>query len=228
MTENIVSRLKNIFSDDCISTDPKVLEEYKQDASIGLCEPKLPAVVVWPENIKQVQQLVQLANEQGLPLVPTSSESPRFHGTSVPRSENAIIVNFTKMNKILNIDVKNRGVMLESGVNFGEYIKEARNAGLRPHLPLHPYAKKSVVGAALDREPIIIPKYHWDISDPLLCTEVVFGTGNMFRTGAAAGPGNLSEQREAGGAQKNPMGPAQFSPFRIIQGAQGSIALVTW
>jgi len=228
LVDDIISKLKSIFKDENVSNEPAILEQYKSDASLGFCEPMMPRCVVWPENIKEVQQLVQLANNLSLSLVPTSSEPPRFHGTSVPKKEGTIIVDFTKMKKILNIDVKNRGVMLESGVNFAEFIDAVKKAGLRPHLPLYPYAKKSVVGAALDREPVIIPKHHWDISDPLLCLEVVFGTGNMFRTGAAAGPGNLTQQKEAGGAQKNPMGPAQFSPYRIVQGAQGSIALVTW
>jgi len=47
-----------------------------------------------------------------------------------------------------------------------------------------------------------MPKYHWDIADPLACTEVVFGTGELFRTGAAAGSGSIQEQWAAGGAQK--------------------------
>ena len=34
--------------------------------------------------------------------------------------------------------------MLESGVNFGDYIRAAKDAGIRPHLPLYPYEKKSV------------------------------------------------------------------------------------
>ncbi|GAH37946.1 unnamed protein product, partial [marine sediment metagenome] len=84
------------------------------------------------------------------------------------------------------------------------------------------------VTSVLEREPIIIPRYHWDTSDPLLCTEVVFGTGDLFRTGAAAGPGTLSQQKKVGRAQVNPMGPTQFSPYRVIQGAQGSLGVVTW
>ncbi|NHI93293.1 MAG: FAD-binding oxidoreductase [Candidatus Lokiarchaeota archaeon] len=228
MTFEYYSQLKSILDDKKISIEPKILEQYKSDNSFGFVDPKVPKCIIWPENIKDIQQIVKFANEKTISLVPLSSETPRFHGTSVPRNDNTIIIDFTKMKKILNIDVKNRGVMLEAGVNFEEYINAAKEAGLRPHLPLYPYAKKSVVGAALDREPVIIPKYHWDIADPLLCTEVVFGTGNMFRTGAAAGPGSLTQQKESGGAQKNPMGPTQFSPFRIIQGAQGTIALVNW
>jgi hypothetical protein len=56
----------------------------------------------------------------------------------------------------------------------------------------------------------------------------VFGTGDLFRTGTAAGPGTIKQQQKMGQAQVNPMGPTQFSPFRVIQGAQGSLGVVTW
>lgn len=115
MADDILNKLKSIFKSENVSNNPKILEQYKSDASLGLTEPKLPKYVVWPENIKQVQQLVQMANKYSLALVPTSSDPPRFHGTSVPKKDNAIIVNFTKMKKILNVDTKNRGVMLETG-----------------------------------------------------------------------------------------------------------------
>ncbi len=228
MSSNIISRLREILGSENLSDDPSVLKQYESDASLWFTEPRMPICVVWPKNIKDVQSVIKLANELSFSITATSSEPPRFHGTCVPKRDNTVVMDFTKMKQILQMDRKNRVVLLESGVNFGEYIAAAKEAGLRPHLPLYPYEKKSVVGAALDREPITIPKYHWDTSDPLLCLELVFGTGNMFRTGAAAGPGNLSEQRESGGAQKNPMGPTQFSPFRIVQGAQGTIGLVTW
>jgi len=73
-----------------------------------------------------------------------------------------------------------------------------------------------------------MPKYHWDIADPLACVEVIFGTGDMFRTGAAAGPGTIEEQWAAGGSQKEAAGPAQASLYRVIQGAQGTMGIVTW
>jgi FAD/FMN-containing dehydrogenase len=66
------------------------------------------------------------------------------------------------------------------------------------------------------------------MTDPLLCTEIIFGTGDLFRTGSAAGPGTLEQQWEKGNAQKNPLGPGQTDLVRIVQGAQGSMGIVTW
>jgi hypothetical protein len=74
----------------------------------------------------------------------------------------------------------------------------------------------------------MIPKKQFDISDPLLCMEVVFGNGEMFRTGEAAGPHSIEENRKFGGALTNPLGPGQTDIFRIIQGAKGSYGCVSW
>jgi len=50
----------------------------------------------------------------------------------------------------------------------------------------------------------------------------------MFRTGAAAGSGTIEEQWAGGGAQVEAAGPATASWYRIIQGAQGTMGIVTW
>jgi FAD/FMN-containing dehydrogenase len=95
-------------------------------------------------------------------------------------------------------------------------------------MPLLPKKSKSVVGSILEREPVIMPKYQWDISDPLACVEVIFGNGEEFRTGQAAGPGTIKEQWAAGAVQKAPYGPGPIALHRLIQGAQGTMGIVTW
>jgi len=95
-------------------------------------------------------------------------------------------------------------------------------------MPLAPRSGKSVLAAVMDREPAIWPNKQWDIADPLASAEIVFGTGELFRTGAAGGPGTLDEQRAAGGAQKSPMGPSQTDFQRVVQGGQGAMGIAAW
>ena len=78
------------------------------------------------------------------------------------------------MNKVIFVDRPRRVAMVEPGVTFGELIPAVKKEGLRLNMPLLPRKTKSVVGSMLEREPVIMPKYQWDISDPLACTEVFF------------------------------------------------------
>ncbi|MFW9865029.1 MAG: FAD-binding oxidoreductase [Candidatus Thorarchaeota archaeon] len=225
--EQIYDKLVEICRSKNISDDTQILQSYSKDLS--LLSEKSPKYVVWPKNSIQVKKILDLANSLRFFVIPISSKPGyRHHGDTIPRTENCVILDLSKLTKILNIDKNNRVVMVEPGVTFGKLIPHLHKKGLKLMVPLHPRASKSVLTAALERVPITIPRYMWDSSDPLLCTEVIFGNGEFFRTGTAAGPGSIKEQRRTGQAQVNPMGPTQFSPFRVIQGAQGSIGIVTW
>ncbi|MFX1449017.1 MAG: FAD-binding oxidoreductase, partial [Promethearchaeota archaeon] len=225
--DSLYSSLINICGSRNVSNDTNELIEFSKDMSFY--EGKVPKFIVYPSKTNQIEKVVKLANELKFSIVPVSSKSRfKHHGDTLPRKDNSIILNLSKMNKILSIDRKNRVAMVEPGVTFGELIAKLKEKGLRLLTPLNPTASKSVLTAALEREPITIPRYHWDSSDPLLCTEVVFGTGDLFRTGTAAGPGTIKQQQKMGHTQVNPMGPTQFSPYRVIQGAQGSLGVVSW
>lgn len=205
---------------------PDTLEEYACDESFVY--PMRPEYVVKPQDADQVKGIVQWANETLTPLVPVSSGPPHFRGDSIPSKGGAIIMDLSCMKRIVRIDGRNRVAMVEPGVTFAELQPELEKERLRLNMPLMPRISKSVIGSLLEREPVIMPKYHWDIADPLLCTEVIFGSGDMFRTGSAAGPGTLEEQWEVGAAQEIASGPSQVDWYRILQGAQGTMGIITW
>lgn len=202
------------------------LDEYSKDMSF--VNTVRPVCVVKPTNADGIQKIVNLANETNTPLVPVSSGPSHFRGDTVPSIGGAIIVDLSGMKKIIRVDRARRVAMVEPGVTFGEMIPAVEKEGLRLNMPLLPRKSKTVVGSMLEREPVIMPGYHWDISDPLACLEVVFGTGDFFRTGQAAGPGTVEEQWATGGVQKAPYGPGTASWQRLIQGAQGTMGIVTW
>jgi FAD/FMN-containing dehydrogenase len=205
---------------------PDTLEEYSRD--ISFVNSVKPVCVVKPANADAVQKLVKLANETLTPLVPVSSGPPHFRGDTVPGIGGTIIMDLSRMKKIINVDRARRVAMVEPGVTFGELIPAAEKEGIRLNMPLLPRKSKTVIGSLLEREPVIMPKYQWDISDPLACVEVIFGSGDEFRTGQAAGPGTVKEQWAVGGVQKAPYGPGVASWHRLIQGAQGTMGIVTW
>lgn len=207
-----------------ITRDQKLLSSF---TTAGAVKGKKPAAVIRPHSAEEVKSLVELASAENVNLVFFSSPPPRFNGGCIPQSE-GVMVDMSKMDKIVRIDRRNKVALIEPGVSYEKLKAEVEKKGMKVLMPLLPRAGKSVIASCLEREPIQIPKYHWDMTDPLLCTELIFGTGDKFRTGSAAGPGTLEQQWAAGGAQKNPLGPAQTDFSRIVQGAQGTMAAVNW
>ena len=215
-----------IFGEDNVLSDSETLDAYTRDMSFvpGV----RPRCVVKAGDVGRIEKLVKLAAGTGTPLVPVSSGPLHFEGDTVPAMGGAVIVDLSGMKKVIHVDRINRVAMFEPGVTFEELTQALSPEGLRLNMPLLPRRTKSVAGSLLDRQPVLMPKYHWDIADPLACTEIVFGNGQVFRTGAAAGSGSIEEQWAAGGAQKEAAGPSASSWYRVIQGSQGTMGIVTW
>ncbi len=211
---------RNVFN------SPDILEEYSGDLSFA---PHMrPRCVVKPGNVEEVQGVVKWANNTLTPLVPVSSGAPHFRGDTVPGVEGAVIVDLGRMKRIIRVDSRNKVAMVEPGVTFSELQSELVKEGLCAYMPLAPRSSKSVMGSMLEREPITVPSHHWDSTDPLLCAEIIFGTGDKFRTGEASGPDTIEEQWEMGRVQMNPFGHSHMDVQRLIAGAQGSMGIATW
>lgn len=219
------NELKTILDPEKVSQDPEFLDKYSEDLSF--VPPQKPAAVIKPENAKEIQKIVRLANDEQIPLIPVSSGPPRFRGDTVPRTGDSIILDLSKMDEIKMINRGDRVAMVEPGVRFGELQEELEKEGMRLPTPLCPRKTKSVLASALEREPHIIPKFHLDHSEPLLCSENVNGYGALFKTGEAADYGTIEEQWEDGRYQKIGMDNG-MNIKRLIQGAQGTMAIMTW
>jgi FAD/FMN-containing dehydrogenase len=220
--EVILKKLAEVVGPEDVVTDPQTLEEFSKDHSF--VKPVRPFCIVYPQNKEEIKQIIRLANEYKIPLTPVSSGPPHFRGDTIPK-EGGIIINLSKMKKILRIDTRNRTVIVEPGVTFGDIVPQLEKRGLRLNLPFLPRASKSVVTSYLEREPPIIPKYQFDYVDPLLTMELVFGTGDEFRTGTASGPGSIEEMQCD---MVNPFGPGDIKYFKLLSGAQGTLGIVTW
>ncbi|MFC1946896.1 FAD-binding oxidoreductase [Chloroflexota bacterium] len=122
-------KLTKIVGAGNVSDDQAVLEEYSSDVSF--VNRIRPVCVVKPADAKQIQKLVNLANETQTPLVPVSSGPPHFRGDTVPGIGGAVVVDLSRMKKIISVDRPRRVAMVEPGVTFGELIPAAAKAGIR-------------------------------------------------------------------------------------------------
>jgi hypothetical protein len=211
-------KLENIVGKEYVIDDPEILQDYT--ISRSLTPGKRPNFVVKPQNTEQVQKIVKLAAEMRIPITPLSS-GVNCHGATIP-DQGGIVLDLRRMNKILQIDERNRAVRIEPGVTWGNLQDELEKYGLRALNPLLPHSSKSVVTSHLELEPMLIPKFEY--GEPIYTMEVVLPSGEIFRTGSAAGLGSTKNY------QANLVGP--YGPgidfVRLFQGAQGTLGIVTW
>jgi hypothetical protein len=219
-------KLEGIVGPHNVRSADSELKKYSEDLSF--VNTIKPAKIVKLKSSLEIQELVKLANETNTPLIPVSSGFPHFRGDTVPTTGDAVMMDLSGLKIILRVDRYHRVAMVEPGVTFGELIPEVTKAGIRLNMPLLPRHSKSIVGSLLEREPVVMPKYQWDISDPLACLGLILGTGDEFNTGQAAGPGTIEEQWAAGAVQKAPYGPGSTCWHRLFQGAQGTMGIATW
>jgi FAD/FMN-containing dehydrogenase len=186
-----------------------------------------PAEIITPANVDELRTLVLGANQGGTSLVVMSSGRPhRKDGLACDEPHR--LVDLSSWKRIDLVDRRNRVCRIEPGVTYAELLAALGPHGMTIPMPLAPRSTKSVLAAVMDREPSTWPNKQWDGSDPIGSTEFIFGSGEHFRTGAAGGPGSIEQQRKAGGAQKFSSGPSHTDFHRVLQGAQGTMGIVTW
>ena len=209
-----------------LTTDPAITGALSNDQSgrVGA----IPIAIAHCASTADVQSVVRWAIRSGTPLVPISSKGgPRRRGDTVC-DRAAVIVDLSGMDRIIHIDDRNAIAVIEPGVTFPQFEAALKTHGLRSFRPLAPRATKSVLSAFLEREPVTAPGRHWNSADPLSAFELVFGTGETFRTGSGALPGSLEKNLERGNRQMSSLGPMHTDFGRVIQGAQGSLGIVCW
>jgi FAD/FMN-containing dehydrogenase len=218
--------LNDLGQNNTVETSLEKLKTY--EVSNPLLRPgRAPQCAIKPKDVPELQRLIRKAKEGKFGLAPVSSGGPHVKGGIACSAEHAV-VDLAGWNKIPWVNRRNRVCFVEPGVTYGELNDFLKGHGMTLPTPLAPRNTKSVLAATIDREPHIWPRMQWDLQDPVACTEFIYGTGELFRSGAAGGPGTLEEQRKSKGAQKMPMGPGQTDFQRILIGAQGSMGIMTW
>jgi FAD/FMN-containing dehydrogenase len=204
--------LAGIVSAEQVSDEPETLERYARDYS--LVQPRMPSCVVFPRNTEEIQGVVRYANEQRIPLIPRSS-AVSFYGAGIP-SQGGIVLDLTRMNKILEVDPSNKKVKVEPGATWVQVQDELAKQGMMVCNPLLPHRDKSVMTSALEREPILITKSEY--SEVFLTAEMVLASGDLFWTGTAMGKGMKGRN----------FPDALIPSTRLFLGAQGTLGIVTW
>ncbi len=220
--EELTGKLEKVVDSTRVFTDPEFLEGYASDTSHS-CNKK-PDVVVKVLSTGEVQKIVKLANDYKIPVTPRSSATG-FYGAAIPE-QGGIVIDMSSMKNIRRIDTRNKWVMFEAGVTYGELQEELAKHGFRAINPFLPHKDKSALTSTLEREPRIVHKHHLD--ETILTMEMVMPDGNLFHTGSMA----ISPQAPETIPDELPSDLCNFHGpgidwFRLIPGSLGTLGIVT-
>jgi glycolate oxidase subunit GlcD len=107
----LLQRLEGIVGAENVLSSDMDLELYSYDASLDRARPD---AVVLPASTEEVSRVVALAHEEKIPIIGRGSGTNLTGGTVPVRG--GIIIHFSRMNRILEVDIPNRTATVEPGV----------------------------------------------------------------------------------------------------------------
>ncbi|WP_417693537.1 FAD-linked oxidase C-terminal domain-containing protein [Roseibium sp.] len=112
----IVAALQGIVPGEGVIDDETEMRPYETDALTAYRQ--MPLIVVLPETVEQVSQVLRYCHENGVKVVPRGAGTS-LSGGALPLAD-GVLLSMMKFNQVLDIDFANRCVTVQPGVtNLG-------------------------------------------------------------------------------------------------------------
>jgi D-lactate dehydrogenase (cytochrome) len=126
LSAEIITILQKIVGAEHVSATDADRTLHSRDQSSHAA--RLPEAVVWPATTQEVSAIARFANEQRIPLVGWGAGSS-LEGNPIPL-KGGIVVNFSRMNKILTVHTEDFQVTVQPGIFYKDMNKLLARQGL--------------------------------------------------------------------------------------------------
>lgn len=205
-TGNLVDRLLSGLPPEAVLTDTDVMTSYANDMA-SFCEAGVPAVVVLPRTVEQVQHVMRVATELRVPVVPQGARTGLSGGANA--SEGCVVLSLTKMDRILEINPVDRIAVVEPGVVNATLSRAVDEHGLS--YPPDPSSwEMCTIGGNIGTASggLCCVKYGVT-AEYVLGLDVVLADGRLMSTG-----------------RRTAKGVAGYDLTRLFVGSEGSLGIV--
>lgn len=177
-----ISDIKSIFKHDNILFSEEECYCYASDASDYSDEKSIPDLVVFPNSIEEIQSLLKYANMHDIPVVARGAGTNMVGGCLC--IDGGIVLNFSKMNKILEVNPVNMTFRVQAGAVLGDIKKEVEKFGL--YFPPDPsnYMVSTIGGAISQSSGGAFSFKYGTTKDYVLSLKVVTANGELLTLGA--------------------------------------------
>ena len=122
----LAEQLRAFIDPEFVITDDETLKPYECDGLAMYRE--MPMLVVLPETVQQVQRVMRICHEQGVPVVARGAGTGLCAG-AMPHKE-GVVLSLAKFTRILEVDPLARTARLQPGVRNLAISEEAAQFGL--------------------------------------------------------------------------------------------------
>ncbi|MGB9700853.1 MAG: FAD-binding oxidoreductase [Thermodesulfobacteriota bacterium] len=205
LSKEILKELTKIVGPERILTSREDLLTYAYDAYV---EEFLPDAVVFPKTAEEVSRILKMAGQKQFFVTPRGAGSGLASCGLAKRG--GIILCFTQMNRLLEINRANRYAIVEPGVVISELQQEVEKAGL--FYPPDPgSASVATIGGAVAMNAGGMRGIKYGVTrDYLMGLEVVLPSGAIIKTGSIT--------------NKDVTG---YDLTRLLCGSEGTLGLIT-
>ena len=207
LLKNKLEKVKSFIKNDNVLAKLEERYCYSTDASNNRIDSQTPDLVVFVETIEAVQKIVKFANIHEIPIISRGAGTNMVGGCLTPTG--GIVLNFSKLNKILDFSAENMTLKVQPGVILENIKNTAESKGL--FFPPDPsnYKVSTIGGAiALSSGGALSLKYG-TTKDYVLSLKVVTANGEVLTLGSET-------MKDAAGYHLN----------QLIIGSEGTLAIV--
>lgn len=181
------------------------LVSYSYDASDHNSRPE---AAVWPVDTDQVAAVMRIASKNRIPVTPRGAGTG-LAGAAVP-VKGGIVMDLSRMNRILEIRIKDRQVILQPGVVYADLDRALAPRGF--FFPPDPASSQScTIGGNVATNAGGIRGAKYGVTrDYVLALEVVLADGRVMHTGS--------------GCLKSSSG---YDFVRLFVGSEGTLGIIT-
>ena len=180
---DIAQALTRIVGDAYVSNRPEEAYFYARDP--GLMPSHPPDYVVVPKSVEEIQDIVRLANQEKIPIVPMGA-GLALTGLVIPL-KGGIVMDMKRMNRILEVNEKGRYAVVEGGTSQGLLRShlEKHYPRLRHSIPDSPATATIAANVMIHGQGRLTQQYGFN-SDMICGLEVVLASGEVCRIGSPA------------------------------------------
>ena len=178
--ETHVKQLQEMVAPDCLSIGESVLDLHARDQSRH--PPHRPEVVIWPTSPTEISAVLQYANANLIPVTGWGSGSS-LEGNPIP-IKGGIVLDFSRMNRILDIRSEDFQAEVEPGVVYQDLNEKLRHTGL--FFPPDPGARATLGGMISNNASGTRTIHYGSTKDYVLRLSVVLASGEIINLGTRA------------------------------------------